>query len=152
MIGGALLVLLGIWGGLVPFLGPQFGYAYTPDTTWTWTWGRFWLEVLPAAAAVLGGLGVATATHRMVGLASGWLAAAGGAWFIVGPTLSMLWSGGTTQAGTPAAATTLGRAVQEIGFFYGLGAVILFLAALAIGRFSVPSPRQEATPAPEANA
>jgi hypothetical protein len=88
----------------------------------------------------------------MVGLASGWLAAAGGAWFIVGPTLSMLWSGGTTQAGTPAAATTLGRAVQEIGFFYGLGAVILFLAALAIGRFSVPSPRQEATPAPEANA
>lgn len=46
MLSGGLLVLLGIWGGLVPFWGPQFDYAYTPDTTWTWTWGRLWLEVL----------------------------------------------------------------------------------------------------------
>ena len=28
---GGLLMLLGAWGALVPFVGPYFGYAYTPD-------------------------------------------------------------------------------------------------------------------------
>src|SRR5260370_1022494 len=27
---GVLLMLLGAWGALVPFIGPYFGYAYTP--------------------------------------------------------------------------------------------------------------------------
>ena len=46
-ISGILLVLLGIWGGLIPFVGPIFGYAYTPDTAWTYTSGRLFLEILP---------------------------------------------------------------------------------------------------------
>jgi hypothetical protein len=148
VLGGVLLVLLGIWGGLVPFLGPQFGYAYTPDTAWTWTWGRFWLEILPAAAAIVGGFGVAATRRRVTGLIFGWLAAAGGAWFIVGPSLSVLWTGGTSQAGIPAGDTSAARAVQEIGFFYGLGAVILFVAALILGRFTVLGVR-EATSEPQ---
>ena len=28
---GALLVLLGLWGGLVPLIGPYVHFAYTPD-------------------------------------------------------------------------------------------------------------------------
>jgi hypothetical protein len=134
---GLLLVLLGVWGGLIPFIGPRFGYAYTPNTTWTMTWGRLWLEVLPAAAAVLGGLVMLSSTHRVAALWGGWLAAVGGAWFVVGPSLSRLWSGGQSQAGSPTATSTLGTTVQEIGFFYGLGAVILFLAAAGLGRLSV---------------
>lgn len=134
-ISGILLVLLGIWGGLVPFLGPRFGYAYTPDTTWTFTWGRFFLEILPAAASVVGGLGLLTSANRVAGVASGWLAAVGGAWFVVGPSLSRLWAG--AQLGTPTGASALSVSVQEIGFFYGLGAAIVFVAALALGRFSV---------------
>ena len=146
MLSGGLLVLLGIWGGLVPFWGPQFGYAYTPDTTWAWTWGRLWLEVLPAAAAILGGIGLAAATTRAVGLAAGWLAAAGGAWFILGPVLSTLWTGGTPDAGQPVGVTTVGRVVQEVGFFSGLGVVILFLAAVALGRFSMGGQQQDTAP------
>src|SRR5690349_18126997 len=53
---GVLLILLGAWGALIPFIGPYFHFAYTPDTAWTWTWGRFFLEIVPGVAAALGGL------------------------------------------------------------------------------------------------
>lgn len=142
MLTGGLLAVLGVWGGLVPFVGPEFGYAYTPDTAWTWTWGRFWLEVLPAIAVILGGVGIAGATNRVGGQIAGWLAAVGGAWFVVGPTVSRLWAGDTMPAGEPVGESTLSRTVQEIGFFYGLGVVIVFLAALAIGRFGRAAVRE----------
>jgi len=132
-------MLLGLWGGLVPFIGPHFGYAYTPDSAWTMTWGRLWLEVLPAAAAIIGGLMLAGSTNRAVAHAGGWVAAAAGAWFIIGPSVSNLWASGTpgAGAGAPTATTAVGTAAQEIGLFYGLGAVILFLGAAAVGRFSI---------------
>jgi hypothetical protein len=38
--GGLLLMLLGAWGALIPFVGPYFDHAYTPDTAWTSTSGR----------------------------------------------------------------------------------------------------------------
>src|SRR6266849_5239393 len=44
---GFLLILLGLWGAVIPFVGPYFHFAYTPDTAWTWTWGRFFLEIVP---------------------------------------------------------------------------------------------------------
>ena len=34
---GVLLMLLGAWGAVVPFVGPYFGYAYTPDKVWVYT-------------------------------------------------------------------------------------------------------------------
>ena len=51
---GFLLILLGLWGALIPFVGPYFNFAYDPDTPWTWTPGRGWLEVLPGVLTVLG--------------------------------------------------------------------------------------------------
>ena len=41
---GFLLMLLGLWGALIPFVGPYFDYAYTPDRAWTYNTGRLWLE------------------------------------------------------------------------------------------------------------
>src|SRR5260221_711655 len=55
-LSGVLLVLLGIWGGLIPLVGPYVNYAYTPNHAWQITSGRIWLEILPAAGALLGGL------------------------------------------------------------------------------------------------
>lgn len=133
---GLLVVLLGAWGGLVPFIGPQFGYAYTPDATWTMTWGRLWLEVVPGAVAVLGGLLLIGSRHRAIGVWAGWLAAVAGAWFALGPIITRLWSGGP-QAGTPVADGTAHAVLEQIGMFTGLGVVIVFLAASALGRFSV---------------
>ena len=49
---GVLVIVLGLWGALVPFVGPYFNFAFSPDQAWTWTAGRGWLEVLPGAVAV----------------------------------------------------------------------------------------------------
>ncbi|HET8604709.1 MAG TPA: hypothetical protein VFM09_12330 [Marmoricola sp.] len=138
---GLLLVLLGIWGGLVPFVGPYFGYAFTPDLTWHFTWGRLWLEILPAAATFLGGLTLIGSANRITGHLGAWLAAAGGAWFVIGQQVSRLWTGGTPAAGMPVSVSSLGYVAEWIGFFTGLGVVITFLAAGALGRMSVISVR-----------
>jgi hypothetical protein len=134
---GLLIVLLGLWGGLVPFIGPSFGYAFTPDLSWHWTTGRLLLEVVPAVAAVIGGLAMMGSASRISGAAGAWLAAAAGAWFVTGQWFSMLWNDGGMQAGTPAATSHDGQVTEWLGFFLGLGVVIVFLAAMALGRMSV---------------
>lgn len=139
-LSGVLLVLLGIWGALIAFVGPYFNYAYTPDRAWTYTSGRLWLEILPGVAAALGGLIVLARSYRPMALFGGWLAAASGAWFAVGNVLAPAWHGGSVTAGTPVGGT-LTRAVEQIGFFTGLGIVIVLFAAMAIGRLSVISVR-----------
>jgi hypothetical protein len=79
-VSGVLLILLGAWGGLAPFVGPYFRFAYTPDKAWAYTSGRLWLSIVPGAAALLGGLLVVSASHRGVGGTGAFLAALGGAW------------------------------------------------------------------------
>jgi hypothetical protein len=133
---GTLLVLLGIWGGLIPFVGPYFHYAYSPDSAWTYTTGRLWLEILPALGTLAGGATVLISAFRSMALTGAWLAAISGGWFAVGAALAPIWIGGTARAqGTPAG-DALARAVEQIGFFTGLGVAIVFVAALALGRFS----------------
>jgi hypothetical protein len=132
-----LLVMLGAWGALIPFVGPYFHFAYTPDTAWTYTSGRIWLEVLPGASALLGGLIVLATRIRPVAQLGACLALFSGAWFAVGGILSPLWTTGPgIAAGTPVGGTAA-RVTEQLGFFTGLGVVIVFLAALALGRFTV---------------
>lgn len=147
-LSGVLLVLLGIWGALIPFVGPYFHYAYTPDRAWDYTAGRLWLEILPGLAAILGGALMLVSRLRPVALFGAWLAAIGGAWFAVGGLLAHRWTK-IPSAGAPVGGT--GHTVfEQIGFFIGLGVVIVFLAAAAMGRFSVVAARDlEATSASE---
>ena len=136
---GFLLILLGLWGGLIPFVGHYFNFAYTPDRVWAWTTARGWLEVLPAAATVLGGLLLLGSRNRATAMLGGWLAVFAGAWFVVGRSfVAML---GIGDPGAPVASTDWMRALLEITYFSGLGALIVFLGALALGRLSVRSLR-----------
>lgn len=139
-LSGLLLMILGVWGALVPFIGPYFSYAYTPDTAWTWTSGRLWLEVLPGAAAFVAGFLLMTTANRAVGVFAGWLGSAAGAWFVLGPVFGRMWNGTQGAAGHPIGGTTH-QIWEQIGFFSGLGVVVLFLAAQALGRFTVRSLR-----------
>ena len=141
-LSGALLALLGIWGGLIAFVGPYFHYAYTPATAWTYTTGRLWLEIVPAAGTIVGGLIVGGTASRPVAIFGAWLAALSGAWYVLGGTLSTLWTtGGGLAVGHPTGGTVT-RAVEQIGFFTGLGLVIVFVAAVALGRFTVIGVRE----------
>jgi hypothetical protein len=140
VVSGFLLMLLGLWGGLIAFIGPYFHYAYTPDTTWTYTTARMWLEILPGVAVFLGGVLLILAAGRHIALFGALLAAAGGAWFTLGTVLSPLWNNNVPLGGVPAGSTVLTRTVEQIGFFTGLGLVIVFIAAAAFGRIiSLPS-------------
>jgi hypothetical protein len=150
LLSGVLLVLLGAWGGLVAFIGPYFHYAYTPDVAWTYNTPRLWLEILPGAAVFLGGVLLIISAHRVPALLGAWLAAASGAWFALGTVLSPLWNG-VTAGGSPVAHTTTMRIAEQIGFFTGLGIVIVLVAGAALGRVSAVPPRVvPVTPAPEA--
>jgi hypothetical protein len=139
---GVLLILLGVWGGLVPFVGPYFDFAYTPDKTWAYSSGRLWLSIVPAIAVVLGGVLVLASDG---GAAFGaFLAALGGVWFVIGQLVTAFaLPGHGITPGSPApghgalfSPTTM-RFLEQLGFFYGLGVVILFFAAVSLGEVIV---------------
>src|SRR5947209_15011681 len=90
-LSGVLVLALGVWGALIPFIGPYFHYAFGGFQTWHYTNERLWLDILPGAMAVVGGFMLLTAATRIAGLIAGWLAVAAGAWFAIGPTVSLLW-------------------------------------------------------------
>ena len=137
---GFLLILLGLWGALIPFVGPYFHYAYTPDKAWTYNTARLWLELLPGAAVFLGGFLLMIARRRHTGLFGALLAAAAGAWVALGTMLSPLWNHHVTLGGSPAGATVYTRIMEQLGFFSALGVVVVFIAATAFGRIaSVPA-------------
>lgn len=137
-VSGLLLVLLGLWGALIPLVGPYFHYAYTPDSAWTLTSGRVWLEIVPGAATFLGGIILLATASRPVAMFGAELAAAAGAWFALGMVIIPLWPAARTlDPGSPAGTTTILRQLEHLGFYTGLGVVIVFIAALALGRLTV---------------
>ena len=150
-VSGVLLILLGAWGGLVPFVGPYFHFAYTPDKAWAYTSGRLWLSIVPGAAALLGGVLVTISSHRAIACLGAFVAALGGAWFIVGsPVIKLVVKNNSISPGLPldgpVGPLSSGTRVflEGLGFFTGTGALILFFGALALGRFSVVGVRDAA--------
>jgi hypothetical protein len=156
-LSGLLLILLGAWGALVPFFGPNIHWAYMADPAWTWTTAKGWLEVLPGAVTAVGGLLLLVSGNRASAVFGGWLAALGGAWFVVGRAFASTLNIG--DVGQPAAATDLKRALLEVTYFTGLGALIVFLGGAALARAAVrhardvvvAQPAPMAVPAAEAN-
>jgi len=141
-ISGLLLMVLGAWAALVPFIGPYFDFGFLPDpnTAWHWTAARGWLEVAPGAAAFLGGLILLISANRLTASLGGWLAAAGGAWLVVGPSLA---SQIPLSVGAPdPAANSAVQMLEQLFYFYAVGAAIVFFAAFALGRLSVHGVRE----------
>jgi hypothetical protein len=147
-LSGVLLVLLGAWGALIAFIGPYFNYSYRSDNTWVWTSQRGWLEVLPGAVTVLGGLILLMSGSRIGASVGAWLGVAGGVWFVIGRSLSDVLNIGSV--GQPTAASQGARAAAELGYFDALGAAIILVAGFALGRLSIVAARDvRGTPSPE---
>lgn len=138
-VSGLLLMILGVWGALIPFIGPYFHFAYTPDQMWAWSTARAWLEVFPGVVAAVGGFLLLISGNRATAMLGGWLAVIAGAWFVIGRTLASTLRLGSV--GEPIGATDAKRALLEIVYFSGLGALIIFLGAAALARMSVRSVR-----------
>ncbi len=133
-LSGLLVIVLGVWGALIPFVGPYFHYAFGSFQTWHYTSERLWLNILPGVAAVIGGLMLLRGSRRSTGLIGGWLAVAAGAWFAIGPTVSLLWHHAGNPIGAPMGGYTR-QALEWLGYFQGLGVLIAALAAFAMGRY-----------------
>ncbi|HUC25519.1 MAG TPA: hypothetical protein VMA73_22670 [Streptosporangiaceae bacterium] len=139
---GVLLILLGLWGGLAPFVGPYLHFGFTPDKAWEYTSGRLYLSAIPGAAALLGGLMALITRNRAFGISGGLLGALGGAWFVVGGGIVLdVLKNTSVNVGAPLQSTSMTATLQDYleraALFFGLGALILFVGALAIGRFSM---------------
>lgn len=132
-------MLLGLWGALIPFIGPYFHYAFGSYAAWHYTSNRLWLDILPGAVAIIGGFMLLTSSRRTSGVIGGWLAVAAGIWFVIGTPVSLFWH----HAGDPIGAPMGGhfrQALEWLGYFSALGVAIATLAAFATGRF-VSRPR-----------
>lgn len=132
---GLLLLILGLWGALIPLLGPIVHFGFAPDKTFKFTAARFWMEVLPGAVVIVGALLLMGLASRVVTSLGAWLCVAGGVWFVISNNLASLLHLGTL--GLPLQKTKLGRALDGLLLFDGLGALIVFLGALALGRLGV---------------
>jgi hypothetical protein len=137
---GTLLVLLGVWGGLLPFIGPYVDFGFAPDRTWFYTTERLQLSVAPAIAVALGGLVVLVAAGRVLAMAGALLAALGGTWFVVGRPVAALWD--VQGVGAPLGTEEGRRLAEDLSGFSALGVLAVFLAALALGRFAVVGVRE----------
>src|SRR5258707_13057053 len=91
-LSGVVLVLLGAWGGVIAFVGPYFHYAYTPDSAWSYTSGRLWLEILPGAGAVVGGVIALASARRPAAMFGARLAAISAAGFALGTVIGSAWA------------------------------------------------------------
>jgi hypothetical protein len=95
----------------------------------------------------LGGLLIMLTAARHLAMFGALLAAAAGAWFALGTMLSPIWNHGVALGGTPTGTTTTMRIAEQLGFFSGLGVVVVFLAAVAFGRLFTLPPEAATEPA-----
>ncbi len=129
---GVVVLALGLWGALIPFVGPTFGYGMGGAEAWDWTESRATLHLAPGIAAALGGGLLLTGRGRAAQLWGALVALAGGIWFVVAPSLHPLWadaSGGMMMHSGSATSSAL----SALGYHYGTGALITAGAAYALG-------------------
>lgn len=157
---GIPIIVVGAWGGLIPFVGPLFGYSMGAGGAWTWTAARAELHVAPALAAIVGGVVLLAVAGRSWRLAGGVLALVAGIWFLLGPSMSFIGASSSPMAGhgmmmggKMAGASLAMSPLQAIGYHYGPGAIIAVLAAVAVGYTAYVGSvrRQTAVMSPEAN-
>jgi hypothetical protein len=134
LVSGALVFVLGVWGALIPFVGPYFDYSFGTNSTWHYTANRLWLSILPGVLAMVAGLLLLGAATRRAGVLAGWLGLLAGLWFVVGPAVSLTWEHVGGPIGAPLGGPTT-KMLELVGYFYGLGALIIACVAFASGRF-----------------
>ena len=138
-LSGVVLVVLGAFGALIPFMGPIFVFAYTPEAAWVYTPARLWLEIVRRRCC---GWWPDLALQRQPRLrrVRCLVSRAGGSVVHHWPDSEQAVDLGVSADGLSVGGT-LRRTVEEIVFFTGLGVVIVFSAAVALGRLAVVAAR-----------
>lgn len=144
---GVALMLLGAWAFFAPLVGPYFDYGFDTETEWLFSAEQWQLSLAPGIAIFVGGLLMLVPGVGPAWLA-GFLATAGGIWLLVGPSVYPLWESEISPDGSSEMQT-----LKWIGYFYGTGALTVYLAGLAHGllsrRTTTLERREPVAPAPD---
>lgn len=133
---GFLAVLLSAWAGIIPYVGPTFGFSADRTSSWTWDNAHTYGALVPGAVGIFFALLILVGARRTVGVqASGVLASAGfvvflcGAWLTVFPVVWPVIMGTYFHAASPS--MTL---AHWLGYASGPGILLAAIGAYAIGR------------------
>jgi hypothetical protein len=128
---GVLAILIGAWGGIVPYLGPTFGYSSNGIASFHWSLMHALLYLVPGAVAVFAGF--CLLTLRGSGALFGLLLAACGAWFILGVVAwPILHEPGVAVFTTPATSPATNNFINLLGYNLGPGIVLALLGGMAL--------------------
>lgn len=131
-----LIILLGLFVGIIPFVGPLFDFGMGPEPGWVTTTSRFVRHVIPAAAIVIGAF-MLMPRARSWRTAGASLAVLGAIWLTIAPIVL-----GRPGEGVPA----LIDIMRPLVYHFGTGVIIATLAGYAAGRL-LPR-RERTTPVP----
>jgi hypothetical protein len=136
-LAGLLTLLLGAWAGIVPFVGPSFGYSADGAGSWHWSLSHALLWLAPGAASCLTGLvmmgiiPLAMGSRGRVGSGfAGLLTIASGAWLVVG---ALAWPILESPRTVFALASPFREFTYQIGYSLGPGVILSILGAFALG-------------------
>ena len=136
-LAGVVAVLISAWGGIVPYIGPLFGYSGDGSGSWHWSLAHGVLALAPGVAGVLLGLfvfaesrGITVGKGRLSLATAGTLLMVCGAWFAIGPLAWPVISNGGAYF---ASGTHLQVLAYEVGYSIGTGIVLVVCGAFVDG-------------------
>jgi hypothetical protein len=134
---GLLLVLISAWGGIIPFVGPSFGYSADGAGSWHWSLTHVVVSMVPGVVGVLIGLvvlanarGFVYSRGRLRLSAAGLITIACGAWFAVAP---WAWPVINTNRTYFVVASPLRLLADVTGYGLGPGIIVVACGAFFMG-------------------
>jgi hypothetical protein len=133
---GFIALIVSAWGGIVPFVGPTFGFSADGAASWHWDLSHVVLALIPGAVGCIAALTFlapvnATVTRRRLSLTTaGVIGIASGAWFVVGP---LAWPVLVNTHSYFVVATPLRALEYQIGYALGPGLILVMCSAFAMG-------------------
>jgi hypothetical protein len=135
IMGGLLALLISAWAGIIPFIGPTFGFSADGTSSWTWNHVHALGALAPGALGVIACL-LVLGTARGQGLGSsmalrtwGFVLFLCGAWLTVVPVVWPVLVGPYFHAASPT--MTL---AYWMGYSSGPGVLLAAIGAYVIGR------------------
>lgn len=134
---GLVTLLISAWGGIIPYVGPVFGFGATGTGSWYWSLSHAVLALVPGAIGVLLALSFFTpvsragVARRRLGLSTaGLIAVACGAWFVIGP---LAWPIVDNTGRYFVLAAPLRSLANHVGYSFGPGLILAACGAFALG-------------------
>lgn len=150
---GVVAVLVSAWGGIVPYVGPVFGFSGDGTTSWHWNLAHALLALVPGAVGLLLGAfviaesrGVTVGKGRLSLATAGTLLIVCGAWFAIGP---YAWPVLINSSAYFATSTHFRLLSYELGYSVGVGLVLVMCGAFVAGWASRHSPNAAVVTDPE---